>query len=129
HLGADLLEELRLLGNLEAPHGKAVQVVLAAQPTIGPHLRRAGLKAVAQRLAVRARLAPLGREEAGDYLAHHLRLAGGRPEELIDDEALEVLVRATGGIPRLLNQAGSRAFRLAHREGATVIDVEAALGA
>ena len=59
HLDADLLEELRLLANLEAPGGRALQVVLAAQPSIAETLRRPELAALRQRLAVRAELGAL----------------------------------------------------------------------
>src|SRR5207245_2909870 len=75
HLTADLLEELRLLGNLEAGQGKAFQVILVAQPGILETLRRPELAAVNQRIVSRTRLDALGVEEAVDYLLHHLRTA------------------------------------------------------
>jgi type II secretory pathway predicted ATPase ExeA len=129
HLGADLLEELRLLGNLEAPGGKAVQVVLAGQPSLLTELRRPELTALRQRAAVRAALEPLTPQESADYLIHHLRLASDRPNTLLADEALEVLARATGGVPRLLNQAAHQALLLAAEAGADCVDAEAALEA
>jgi type II secretory pathway predicted ATPase ExeA len=129
HLGADVLEELRLLGNLEAGGGKAVQVILAAQPGILQTLRRPELAAVSQRLAVRVRVAPLGVEEAADYLLHHLRLAGARPEEVFTGEAVELLARASQGVPRVLNQAAHQALLLAHEAAAEIVDVEVALEA
>ena len=104
HLSADLLEELRLLGNLEAGTGKAVQVVLIAQPAIADTLQGPELAAVRQRLAIRVHLEPLDLQEAVDFLVHHLRVAGGRVESIVADEALEILARGTQGIPRLLNQ-------------------------
>jgi type II secretory pathway predicted ATPase ExeA len=129
HLTPDLLEELRLLGNLEGRSGKAVQVILAGQPDLLNTLRRPELLALGQRLAVRAELEPLNIPEAADYLLHHLRVAGGRPEEVLAVEAVEPLARAAGGIPRLLNQAAHQAFRLAWEAQATQVDVEAALEA
>lgn len=129
HLGADLLEELRLLGNLEARDGKALQVVLLAQPAIRETLRRPQLAALRQRLAVRLELRPLAAEEAADYLLHHLRLAGGRPQEILSDEAVEILARGGQGVPRLLNQAAHQALTLAHEAGAAQVDAEAALEA
>jgi len=125
HLTPDLLEELRLLGNLEGRSGKAVQVILVGQPDLLNTLRRPELVSLGQRLAVRVELEPLDVQEAADYLLHHLRVAGGRPEEIIATEALEPLARAAGGIPRLLNQAAHQAFRLAWEAEATQVDMEA----
>jgi type II secretory pathway predicted ATPase ExeA len=129
HLPPDALEELRLLGNLEARTGKAVQVVLVGQPALREALARPELATLRQRLAVRAALEPLGLQEAADYLLHHLRVAGARPERALNDEALELLARNTQGVPRLLNQAGHRALALAAEAGAAEVDAEVALEA
>jgi MSHA biogenesis protein MshM len=129
HLGVDLLEELRLLGNLEGSGGKAVQVVLVGQPELLATLESPRLRSLRQRLAVRAALEPLGVEESADYLLHHLRLAGGRPEEILGEEALELLARNTHGVPRLLNQSAHQALRLAAGAGANQVDAEAVLEA
>jgi type II secretory pathway predicted ATPase ExeA len=128
HLSVELLEELRMLGNLEGQAGKAVQVVLIGQPELLDTLGRPELASLRQRVAVRATLEPLGVEEAADYLLHHLRAAGGRAEQVLGDEALELLARNTHGVPRLLNQAAHQALRLAAEAGEAV-DVEAALEA
>jgi type II secretory pathway predicted ATPase ExeA len=129
HLSGDLLEELRMLGNLEAGAGKALQVLLIAQPDIASVLELPQLVTVRQRLAIRARLDPLTLEESADFLRHQLRLAGGRPERLIADEALVLLAQTTQGVPRLLNQAAHQAFHLAFEASASQVDVEAALEA
>ncbi|HEY7427562.1 MAG TPA: AAA family ATPase [Gemmataceae bacterium] len=129
HLTPDLLEELRLLGNLEARWGKAIQVVLVGQPALLETLRRPELTSLRQRLAVRAEVEPLALQEAADYLLHHVRIAGGRPERLFADEALELLSRQTQGVPRLLNQAAHQALNLAAECGAAQVDAEAALEA
>jgi general secretion pathway protein A len=128
-LTPDLLEELRLLGNLEARSGKALQVVLVGQPTLLETLRRPELTALGQRVAIRAEVEPLPLQEAADYLLHHLRVAGGRPERLFIDEALELLCRQTRGVPRLLNQSAHQALRLAAEAGTAQVDAEAALEA
>jgi general secretion pathway protein A len=127
HLGADLLEELRLLGNLEGRGGRAFQVILAAQPTILEELRLPELASLSQRLAVSARLDPLGLHEAVDYIVHQLRAAGGRPDRIICDEALEIVARGTRGAPRLLNRAMHQALTLASAAGAPLVDAEVAL--
>jgi type II secretory pathway predicted ATPase ExeA len=129
HLTPDLLEELRLLGNLEGRRGKAVQIVLLSQPSLLESVRHPESAAFHQRLAVCAQLEPLGLHEAADYLVHHVRAEGGRPESLFSDEAIEVLARGTHGIPRLLNRAAHQALLLAFHAGATLVDAEAALEA
>ncbi len=128
-LTPDLLEELRLLGNLESRSGKAVQVVLVGQPALLETLRRPQLAALWQRVAIRAEVEPLPLQEAADYLLHHVRVAGGKAERLFADEALELLSRQTGGVPRLLNQAAHQALRLAAEGGTGQVDAEAALEA
>jgi type II secretory pathway predicted ATPase ExeA len=129
HLTVDLLEELRLLTNLEGQKGKAAQVVLLAQTAIFLALEQPELAGFNQRLGVRCQLEPLGIDEAADYLVHHLRVQGGMPQEIMSDEALELLTRATGGVPRLLNRAGHQALSLAFSAGANLVDAEVALEA
>jgi len=129
HLNIDLLEELRLLGNLEAGGKKAVQVILISQPMFLQKLAGPDLASFQQRLRVRLQVEPLGVEEAVDYLLHHLRQAGGRPENIIDEAGLEVLARGTKGVARLLNQAGHQALLLADAADMSVVDAEAALEA
>jgi general secretion pathway protein A len=129
HLSADLLEELRLLTNLEAGSRKAVQVVLIGQPTILTTVEQPALAGLHQRLAVRCTLEPLGIQEASDYLLHHLRQAGADPEHVLDESAIEVLVRGCGGVPRRLNQAAHQALMLADLGDLRCVDAEAALEA
>ncbi len=129
HLTMEQLEELRLLANLEGRQGRAVQVVLVGQPALLDRLQSPRLAALKQRLAVRPRVGELSLAEAADYLLHQVRVAGGNPEQLLDQEALELLARGTHGQPRLLNQSAHRAFCLAHAAGAQKVDVEAAVEA
>lgn len=129
HLSVDLLEELRLLGNLEGRRGKALAVVLIAQPCLMETLHAPVLEAFRQRLAVRTYLEPFGVHEAADYLVHQLRSAGGCPDQIITDEALEVLARATQGLPRLLNRAGHQALALAYAGQLGRVDAEVAVEA
>jgi general secretion pathway protein A len=129
YLPADLLEELRLLTNLEGQKGKAAQIVLLAQPAILQTLERPELAVFKQRLGALGALQPLGRDEAADYLVQHLRAQGGVAEEIMSDEALELLARGTGGVPRLLNRAGHQALCVAFSAEAGLVDAEAALEA
>ncbi len=129
HLTADLLEELRLLANLEAGSFKAIQIVLIAQPHVMQMLQQPGLESLRQRIAVKPILGAMEIEEAFDYLLHHLRLAGGKPDKIFEDTALEVLARGTHGIPRCLNQAAHQALTLADDGELAKVDAEAALEA
>jgi type II secretory pathway predicted ATPase ExeA len=129
HLDTDLLEELRLLGNLESSAGKALQVILVGLPCLLDRLALPALAPLRQRMAVRATVEPLALQEAADYLLHHIRIAGGRPSAVFTDEALEVLARGSGGVPRLLSQAGRQAMTLSAEADASQVDAEAALEA
>ena len=128
-LTPELLEEIRLLGNLEAGRGKAVQIVLIALPAILDTLGRTGLAALNQRLAIRLALEPLDLHESADYLLHQIRVAGGRAESLFSDEAVSVLAKNAQGIPRLLNRFAFQALNMASQIEADSVDVEVALEA
>lgn len=128
HLSADLLEEIRLWGNLEGQGRQALQVVLAAQPGLCALLRTPELTAFRRRLGVHVRLEPLPVSEAADYVWHHLRSAGGQPERIASEEAIDLLVRGSGGVPRVLNRVCREALRLAGAADAK-IDAEIALEA
>jgi general secretion pathway protein A len=129
HLSDDLLEEVRLLGNLEAGSGKALQAILVAQQDVLAKLAKPELASVSQRLATRVQLEALGLEESVDYLSHQVRMAGGRPEQLFEESALHMLARGSRGIPRVLNQAAHHALTLACQAEMTQVDTEAALEA
>jgi type II secretory pathway predicted ATPase ExeA len=129
HLSADLLEELRLLSNLEGKDGKAVQVVLTALPEIETAIDESPLNALRQRLTVRAKLEPLDTNESAEYLRHQITCAGGKPEKLFGEDVLDILAHAGGGIPRVLNQASHSAFILADEAGQNCVDAEAAVEA
>lgn len=127
HLSIDLLEELRLLGNLESRAGKAVQVILVGQPGLLDTLHQPELAALWQRISVRVELQPLEVEEAVDYLLHHLRVAGSRCSESFTPESLTLLAQAAQGVPRLLNQAAQRALAMAEEMQAEQVDAEVVL--
>jgi type II secretory pathway predicted ATPase ExeA len=129
HLTTPQLEELRLLGNLATRRARIVQILLVGQPALVDTLRRPVLAALCQRIGVWARLGPLDVHEAVDYLVHHLRAAGGRPERIVTAEALELLAQAAGGVPRVLNLAAHQALHLAWAAGEPQVDAEAAIEA
>jgi general secretion pathway protein A len=129
NLPVELLEELRLFTNLEGRSGRAFQAILVGQPRILETLKQPVAAAVDHRSLVRLQLEALAPDEAADYLFHHARQAGGRPEEIFADDAVSMLASETGGNPRRLNQAAHLALRLAHAAGGEQLDVEAAIEA
>jgi type II secretory pathway predicted ATPase ExeA len=124
-LGTDLLEEIRLWGNLEAHGEKAVHVVLLAAPSLLDVLRCPELASLNQRLMTRPQVEPLDAHESADYLRHRLRAAGGNPQTLVTDEALDLMARGCSGIPRVLNHAARAAFALADNAEQRQVDAEA----
>lgn len=129
HLGARQLEELRLLGNLEAPSGKLLYCLLAGLPRLATTLHAAELRSLKQLCATRCLLEPWSGEDGIAYLHHALEAAGGAPQHLLHDEALGLLVQISQGVPRLLGQLASRALLLAAANGQRTLDVEAILEA
>ena len=125
-LTPELLEEVRLLGNLESPKGKAVQVLMVAQPDIIATLELPHLIGFVQRLAVRVRLEAMGMKDSAGYLAHCVARAGGEPESVLTEEAIEVLCRGCQGLPRLLNQAGHVGLVITAKAGMNLVDAEGA---
>lgn len=129
HLSESVFEELRLLGNLETRRGAALFVMLVAQPVLRETLAQPSHEPFAQRLAVRAAIAPLTVEESADYIRHQVRAAGGAPGNVFADDAIPMLAEACRGIPRLLNRASAMALEVTASGGAEQVDVEAVLEA
>lgn len=127
HLSPDLLEELRLWGNIETGEGRAVQVVLLGLPEIRETIRLPQLSAFQQRLTTRITLQPMSQEESLDYVRHQIVHVGGQADRILAKEALAVLTQAGNGVPRFLNQIADAAFRLAFEAEARQVDVEAVL--
>jgi general secretion pathway protein A len=129
HLAAVLLEELRLLGNLETPDGKMLHVLLSGLPDLTAVLRQPALVSLAQQVGAVVGLEPLNPDEALAFLETEVTRAGGRVERLLSDEAAEVLIEHARGLPRLLARLTDRAFRLSAQAGQRCVDAEAVLAA
>jgi general secretion pathway protein A len=129
HVTPQILEELRLLSNLETQTRKVVQAVLAGQPLLAELLHRPGMAALRQRVRTVVHLPSLDVHESADYLAHRIKAVGGRPEQVFTEEALEVLSTSCRGIPRLLNYVADVALSLAAEAKAPRADAEAAIEA
>ncbi|MFC3121501.1 ExeA family protein [Agaribacter flavus] len=113
HLLPEVLEQLRLLTNLETNREKLLKVVLIGQPELQQLLRRNELRQLAQRITARYHLLPLTKDEVGQYVSHRLAVANGR-QKLFSKAALEHLFSISGGIPRVINLLCDRGLSLAY---------------
>ena len=113
----ETLESLRLLSNLETEKRKLLQIVLFGQPELDRKLAEPSVRQLLQRIAFHYRLGSLGREEVGNYLAHRLRVAGYRGDELFAPRTVRSLHRASRGTPRLLNILAHKSLLAVYGEG------------
>src|ERR1700681_4484724 len=109
NLSAEVLEQVRLLTNLETPTQKLLQIILIGQPELRELLDRTDLRQLAQRITGRYHLQPLSREETRGYVRHRLRVAGAT-EEIFTPAALGEIHRLAAGIPRVINVTCDRAL-------------------
>ncbi|WP_171308568.1 ExeA family protein [Vibrio splendidus] len=116
HLAADVLEQLRLLTNLETDSRKLLKVLLVGQPELQQHLQTTQLRQLAQRITGRYHLLPLNTEETGKYIAFRLETAGGE-QMLFSNRSIKLIAQYTHGIPRLINLVCDKALQLAFHDG------------
>lgn len=116
-----VLEELRLLSNLETAKEKILQLVLAGQPEFDALLARPEIRQLRQRISVRARLRPLARAEVKAYVGARIAAAGGDVRGLFTGPALFRLWWFSGGVPRLVNAACDNALVTAYARGKRTI--------
>jgi general secretion pathway protein A len=109
NLTIEVLEQVRMLTNLETPTQKLLQIILIGQPELRELLDRTDLRQLAQRITGRYHLQPLSREETKGYVRHRLRVAGAQ-EEIFTARALDEVHRLSSGIPRVINVACDRAL-------------------
>jgi type II secretory pathway predicted ATPase ExeA len=119
-LGTELLEELRLLSNLNDGKTFKLQIVLSGQPDLHTLLQRIDMTQFAQRIVVDFHLEPLSEMETGRYIRHRLNVAGGHPS-LFTNKACALVHRLTKGNPRLINQVCNIALTYGFAEQARVI--------
>jgi type II secretory pathway predicted ATPase ExeA len=129
HLHPDVLEELRLLSNLEGKNGKAIQVLLVGLPEIERAIEMPSLAAFRQRLTVRAKLDALQADETAEFLCHHVSSADGDPEAFFGEDVLDIITHAAGCNPRILNRVANLAMILAEEGEQDCVDAEAAVEA
>lgn len=108
-LSADVLEQVRLLTNLETPTAKLLQIILIGQPELQALMARSDLRQLSQRITARYHLLPLSAWETTAYVLHRLRVAGCK-QPLFSPGALKRVHRLSGGVPRLINVICDRAL-------------------
>jgi len=116
NLAPDVLEEVRLLTNLETAKQKLLQIILVGQEELRDLLERNDLRQLAQRITGRYHLEPLSRDETADYIEHRLKVAGALGE-VFDAGAKREVFRQSQGVPRLINVICDRALLGAYSGG------------
>ncbi|QEM69440.1 AAA family ATPase [Geobacter sp. FeAm09] len=121
NLAPEVLEQVRLISNLETEQDKLIQIILAGQPELDDVFNRHDLRQLNQRITVRCRLSPMGLDDTTEYISHRVKISGSRIPGLFTPGAVKRIYRFSGGIPRLINVACEQALLLAWtRESLTV---------
>jgi len=102
-ISLEVIEELRLLSNLETSKSKLLQIVLVGQPELKTKLRSEVIRQIRQRIVVNREIGPLTEEESMSYINHRLKIVGSSSPEVFTDEALSLICRHAKGIPRAIN--------------------------
>ncbi|MGZ6237170.1 MAG: AAA family ATPase [Syntrophales bacterium] len=110
NLETHVLEQIRLISNLETDKEKLIQIVLSGQPELAQILKKKEMRQLSQRITVRYNLKPLDFEDTVHYIDHRLEVAGGRGGVIFSKAALKRIYRYSRGIPRLINAACDRAL-------------------
>ncbi len=103
NLSKKVLEEIRMLSGIETHKEKVLRIILAGQPELKDTLNSPSLKQLIQRVRLRFHIGPLSKRELQQYISHRLKVAGRDDDELFSEDAIEVVYRFTGGVPRLIN--------------------------
>jgi general secretion pathway protein A len=109
-LSEQILEQIRLLSNLETEKEKLIQIILVGQLGLLDLLAAPGLRQLNQRISVRFKIRPLSPHETNQYIFHRLLVAGSTGEAIFTPAALQAIYRYSGGVPRLINLACDRAL-------------------
>src|SRR5215510_11070842 len=116
-----LLEEIRLLSNFETNREKLLQVILCGQPELHQLLAQPELRQLKQRVSLKCSVMPLTKSETSHYLKWRLRLAGAEDLNLFKPEAVDLIYRYSGGIPRMINNICDNALLSGFSEGSSSI--------
>jgi general secretion pathway protein A len=126
NLTAELLEEIRLLSNLETAESKLMQIILVGQPELRRTLAEPALLQLRQRISICCHLQPLSRDESEQYIYHRLAVAGNREAVRFAPAALDMVYSYSRGVPRLINVLCDFLLLSAFAEETTVIDQDMA---
>ena len=110
NLPMPVLEQIRILSNLETDKDKLLQIVLVGQLNLQPLLKAPQMRQLDQRVSIRYQLRPLSRDEVAAYVSHRLMVAGGAASIMFQSKALDILHRRSSGIPRLVNLVCDRSL-------------------
>jgi general secretion pathway protein A len=124
NLSRKVLEEIRLLSGVEAQKEKVLRIILAGQPELGETLDSPRLEQLSQRVRLRFHIAALSKRETLEYIAHRLKIAGAGRRKIFDTEALRLVFRYTGGVPRLINILCDSAMLCAFADEKNRVDQE-----
>jgi general secretion pathway protein A len=117
-LEAPVLEQIRLISNLETDREKLIQIILSGQPEFAQALNRNEMRQLSQRIIVRYHLQPMDFEDTVRYISHRMEVAGGRNGLIFSRGALKRIYRYSQGLPRLVNAACDRALITAYSRDA-----------
>jgi general secretion pathway protein A len=121
NLVSEVLEEIRMLSNLETPQSKLINIILVGQPELAAKLERPELRNLRQRVELRHVIRPLSARETGRYVVERLLVAGHAKGDLFSEAALKELYRFSGGIPRVINVLADNALLVAFAKQATAV--------
>lgn len=121
NLAPEVLEQVRMISNLETVHNKLIQIILAGQPELNEVLNRHDLRQLNQRISVRCHLTPMNKRDTGDYIRHRLKVSGCRLPGLFSRGAISRIFRFSRGVPRLINIACEQALVLAWTQESSTI--------
>ncbi|MEY4766128.1 MAG: hypothetical protein RI907_2801 [Pseudomonadota bacterium] len=122
NLSAEVLEQLRLLTNLETAERKLLQIILIGQPELRDMLARPDMEQLAQRVIARYHLDALSASETRDYITHRLMVAGYRRETIFDDKAAQRVHQLSRGVPRRINLLCDRTLLGAYARNRATVD-------
>jgi general secretion pathway protein A len=122
NLKTHLLEQVRLLSNLETDKDKLLQVVLVGQPELNNKLNLYDLRQLRQRIMVRFHITPLEKDEIESYIKHRLNIAGSTERIQFSEEAIGLIAVFSSGTPRLINMLCDRALLAAYAKDTYIID-------
>ena len=122
NLSPEMLEEIRLLSNLETPRSKLIQIMLVGQPELKELLARPELRQLRQRIALRHHLRPFDERESAEYVDERLRKAGYGGKGIFKRSALREIYAVTGGTPRLINSVCDSALLLGYSQDKRTLD-------